>query len=381
MANVETNEDDIVEKQDPTLPFSEHVERSESKEKTTIIVKRDFNDKKEEPTDNSNLEVTDDTLIAEGEKQTNSQTPVENERNNEENLSTNLSSNNDTYDEKVQENDENRDSNQDKSTTGTESKLMGNNIAADESKSEATPENVVEHEVQANETLYSITMKYYLSSHHQKTVAEYNGITNASSELKAGMTLQLPDPPIIDHHQVKAKDTLYSLSQQYYGSGNYVASLANYNKIINPATDFKVGMTLKIPNRSMFNGYMVQINKSTNRLSVYHNNQLVRSFPVATGKDQSRTPEGFFQIINKVVDPWYNPSQIPGGDPSNPLGSHWLGLNVPGTNGSIYGIHGTNDSSSIGKYISLGCIRMYNDDVNWLYDTLPLQTLVYIFTD
>ncbi|WP_261178260.1 L,D-transpeptidase [Anaerobacillus sp. CMMVII] len=99
---------------------------------------------------------------------------------------------------------------------------------------------------------------------------------------------------------------------------------------------------------------------------------------MATGKDLTLTPEGTFNIVNKVEKPWYNPQNIPGGDARNPLGSHWLGLNVPGTKGYTYGIHGTNNPSSIGSYASLGCIRMHNADIQWLYQNLPLQTTVEI---
>ena len=59
----------------------------------------------------------------------------------------------------------------------------------------------------------------------------------------------------------------------------------------------------------------------------------------------------------KAKDPYYIAKNIPG-SPKNPLGSRWMGFNARGTDGSKYGIHGTNQPSSIGKYISQGCIRM-----------------------
>ena len=53
----------------------------------------------------------------------------------------------------------------------------------------------------------------------------------------------------------------------------------------------------------------------------------------------------------------------------------WLGLSIPSGN---YGIHGTNNPSSIGKAVSNGCIRMYNRDVTELSKTVPLGTPVKI---
>ena len=62
----------------------------------------------------------------------------------------------------------------------------------------------------------------------------------------------------------------------------------------------------------------------------------------------------------------------------NPLGSRWIGFNARGTDGSKYGIHGTNQPSSIGKYISQGCIRMKKNDVEYLFDRIPIGTKVWI---
>ncbi|MCQ2560053.1 MAG: L,D-transpeptidase, partial [Clostridia bacterium] len=64
------------------------------------------------------------------------------------------------------------------------------------------------------------------------------------------------------------------------------------------------------------------------------------------------------------------------GDPNNPLGPRWLGIEYGG--GYLYGIHGTNDPSSIGTNASAGCVRMNNSDVIGLYDIIPYGTQVVI---
>jgi hypothetical protein len=69
---------------------------------------------------------------------------------------------------------------------------------------------------------------------------------------------------------------------------------------------------------------------------------------------------------------------IPGGIPENPLGPRWLGLNALGTGGSSYGVHGTNNPYSIGTYASSGCVRMYNQDILWLYERAPVGAGVEI---
>ncbi|MFG6147422.1 L,D-transpeptidase family protein [Halobacillus sp. B23F22_1] len=124
------------------------------------------------------------------------------------------------------------------------------------------------------------------------------------------------------------------------------------------------------------------INKSNNQLAFFEKGRLQKVFPVATGSTKSLTPEGKFSLVNKVKNrPWYK-GNIPGGDPRNPLGARWLGIEVPGdwghTSGNTYGVHGTNKPSSIGTFASSGCIRMYNQDVIWLYERADENIPIYI---
>ncbi|WP_409275228.1 L,D-transpeptidase family protein [Neobacillus sp. SCS-31] len=120
------------------------------------------------------------------------------------------------------------------------------------------------------------------------------------------------------------------------------------------------------------------INKSTNLLAYYKNSTLVKIFSVGTGRNPSLTPEGKFKIVNKIVNRPYYKEKIPGGSPKNPLGNRWLGLNANGTWGTTYAIHGNNNPSSIGKYVSGGCIRMHNEEVQWLYKQVAVNTPVII---
>ena len=122
----------------------------------------------------------------------------------------------------------------------------------------------------------------------------------------------------------------------------------------------------------------LMISKSEHTLTIMLNDHPVYSFQIATGATPEKTPEGTYTIIRKVINPWYLPKNIPGGDPENPLGSRWLGLNVPDTNGYKYGIHGTNNPGSIGSSVSQGCIRMKNTDVEWIYRHIPLNTKVIV---
>ncbi len=67
------------------------------------------------------------------------------------------------------------------------------------------------------------------------------------------------------------------------------------------------------------------------------------------------------------------PDVIPGGSPHNPMGVAALTLA-----GGEYAIHGTNQPSSIGGYVSYGCIRMYNQDISDLYGRVSVGTAVVV---
>jgi lipoprotein-anchoring transpeptidase ErfK/SrfK len=67
------------------------------------------------------------------------------------------------------------------------------------------------------------------------------------------------------------------------------------------------------------------------------------------------------------------PDVIPGGSPSNPMGVAALTLS-----GGDYAIHGTNNPSSIGGFVSYGCIRMYNQDIVDLYGRVSIGTPVIV---
>ncbi|WP_353095495.1 L,D-transpeptidase family protein [Tissierella praeacuta] len=127
-------------------------------------------------------------------------------------------------------------------------------------------------------------------------------------------------------------------------------------------------------------GNFIIINKNNNTLYHMKDKKIVKRYPVATGKAPEYTPEGKFTIVTKYVNPaWGGAGRskpIKGGAPNNPLGKRWMGLSIKG--GGSYGIHGNSNKSSIGKYISLGCVRMYNEDVEVLYNIINKGTPVWI---
>ncbi|MDQ0418759.1 SH3-like domain-containing protein [Croceifilum oryzae] len=122
--------------------------------------------------------------------------------------------------------------------------------------------------------------------------------------------------------------------------------------------------------------YKIEINKKTNKLYLYKDGKVTKTYPVATGRTKDLTPEGTFPMVVKIVQPGWK--GIPGGSPENPLGKRWIGFSVKGDNGRVYGIHGTNQPNSIGKYVSNGCIRMNEANLLELYGLIPEGIPVWI---
>ncbi|WP_174842968.1 L,D-transpeptidase family protein [Neobacillus mesonae] len=158
-------------------------------------------------------------------------------------------------------------------------------------------------------------------------------------------------------HIVKPGETLSSISADYRVSLNRLHAA-------NPGIGhLHAGQRIQIPGLPEPNTipYSIQVSISKRRLTLYHNGKLTKIFPIAVGKMLTRTPPGEYMIVNRQINP------------GGPFGVMWLSLSKQG-----YGIHGTNDPSSIGKAVSHGCIRMYNRDVLQLSGMVPNGTRVVI---
>jgi lipoprotein-anchoring transpeptidase ErfK/SrfK len=119
------------------------------------------------------------------------------------------------------------------------------------------------------------------------------------------------------------------------------------------------------------------------KLRYYQKLELVKEYTVAVGAVGFDTPAGLYHIQNKAVDPaWTVPNSdwagelagtvVPGGVAENPLKARWLGI----FDGA--GIHGTDQTYSLGTAASHGCIRMAIPDVIELYDRVPVGAPIYI---
>ena len=118
---------------------------------------------------------------------------------------------------------------------------------------------------------------------------------------------------------------------------------------------------------------------------------VVMTYPISIGRMDWETPLGRTSVISKVRNPaWYPPDSIraehaAAGDPlpkivppgpDNPLGEYAMRLGLPG-----YLIHGTNRPAGVGMRVTHGCIRMFPEDIDYLFGRVDVKTPVRIINE
>lgn len=142
-------------------------------------------------------------------------------------------------------------------------------------------------------------------------------------------------------------------------------------------------------------GRLLVLDRRHRLLRVLDNGKEVRRFPVAVGMPGWETPVGQFTVIEKTANPkWEHPANghvLPPG-PENPLGSRWIGFyrdcrGRSGFNGQEHlvvkgcvtaGFHGTPNRSSVGRAVSHGCVRLFDEHAKELFDLVSLGTPVTV---
>jgi lipoprotein-anchoring transpeptidase ErfK/SrfK len=124
------------------------------------------------------------------------------------------------------------------------------------------------------------------------------------------------------------------------------------------------------------------LDRGTFTLRLWEDLKLAKTYTVAVGQEGLETPEGLYEIQAKEENPiWHVPESDWAGDlagqtippgPSNPIKARWM---------AIYegaGIHGTEETASLGSAASHGCVRMAIPDVEELYDEVEVGTPIFI---
>ncbi len=128
----------------------------------------------------------------------------------------------------------------------------------------------------------------------------------------------------------------------------------------------------------------IVINLADMRLYHYVDGQTEHSYAIGIGREGLSTPLGSTTIVRKVKDPIWRPTprmrredpalpaEVPPG-PDNPMGTRSLYFGW-----APYAIHGTNKPLGVGRRVSSGCLRMYNGDIEALFEQVEVGTKVAV---
>lgn len=188
--------------------------------------------------------------------------------------------------------------------------------------------------------------------------------------------------------QAMAGDTFSSIGRRY-DVGYY--QLVEANPGVDPVNP-PPGTMIVIPTQFVLpaaprTGMVVNLAE----LRIYYyppNSGKVVTYPIGIGREGWDTPVGLMHIIEKTVNPtWVVPASIredrakqgvqlpksvpPG--PDNPLGGYRMRLSQP-----TFLIHGTNDYRGVGRRSSSGCMRMFPEDVEALFNYVKTGTTVNV---
>lgn len=137
----------------------------------------------------------------------------------------------------------------------------------------------------------------------------------------------------------------------------------------------------------------ILVDRNLNVLWYYEDDELVYSFRAATGRHllgpdptprnqaaNHLTPVGWFRIANRIPSGMpYHRTNVPAGDPRNPVASHWMGFHVfAGDLGLLWGIHGTTRQDVIGRSVSDGSIWLTTEDAATLFERVENGTTLVI---
>jgi lipoprotein-anchoring transpeptidase ErfK/SrfK len=124
------------------------------------------------------------------------------------------------------------------------------------------------------------------------------------------------------------------------------------------------------------------LDRATFTLRLWEHLKLAKAYTVAVGQEGLETPEGLYAIQEKQENPsWHVPDSAWAGDlagqvippgPADPIKARWMAI-FEGA-----GIHGTEETESLGSAASHGCVRMSIPDVEELYDRVEVGTPIYI---
>lgn len=188
-------------------------------------------------------------------------------------------------------------------------------------------------------------------------------------------------------YQASYDDTLLDLARQHkLGYVEMVAANPETDPWVpGEGTDVVLPTIHLMPNLNDAEPEGIIINLADMRLYYFEKpGDAPRSFPIGIGRDGLGTPTGVTEVVRKREDPSWHPTErmrkedpelpkVVEAGPDNPLGTRAIYLGWP-----QYLIHGTNKPWGVGRRVSSGCVRMYPEDVEALFEIVKVGTKVTV---
>ncbi len=170
-------------------------------------------------------------------------------------------------------------------------------------------------------------------------------------------------------YRVAAGDSLDKIAARYRKSHDLQLdgrSIATINRIRDPRS-LQKDQLLRIPTDRIH----VVVEKKSFLTGVYLGTDLVRLYWCSHGKPGHETPVTSFLVSEKIAKPdwFFAGQQIPYGAKENPLGTHFVKFKHDSFSG--FGIHGTTEPDRMMEEVSLGCIRLRNEDIDEFFRLVP----------
>jgi lipoprotein-anchoring transpeptidase ErfK/SrfK len=212
---------------------------------------------------------------------------------------------------------------------------------------------------------------YLLSMYRDAIQIPEYAIPAIATITQQGLAINYPDPRVLSPTAAITKSELAVLLYQ---------ALASQNKVPALSSPYAVNPNRQLWDRAAMKVTRLEVSISKRKVTAFHGEIALKSYPVAVGKSGWGTPVGSHKVLQTIEYPaWENPftgDVIPSKDPENPLGDRWIGFWTDGNNWS--GFHGTPNRASVGQAASHGCIRMYNEDIRELFANVSVGAVVKV---
>ncbi|MEA5478516.1 L,D-transpeptidase family protein [Pseudanabaena galeata UHCC 0370] len=229
----------------------------------------------------------------------------------------------------------------------------------------------IARELNLNSKAHKTPQTYLLSMYRDALKVPDYAIPAIATLTQRGLVTNYPDPRILAPTTPITKSELAVLLYQ---------ALAYQKKLPALGSLYTINPNRQLWDRELMQVTRLEVSISKRKVTAFHGEIPLKTYPVAVGKEGWSTPIGNHRVLQTIEYPaWQNPftgAVIPSRDPNNPLGDRWIGF---WTNGKEWsGFHGTPNRASVGQAASHGCIRMYNEDVRELFSQVTVGTIVRV---